>query len=162
VRKKRKSSRRHRPIGEVATVECAFCGGAGRDPYGILSPLSKCPVCNGRTKVTLTRPVYACAFCHGTGKQRHTRLTCSVCKGIGHVTITGPTTECPECDGKGRMRGADAPCAFCRGAGLVAGKPTMAAQVTSAATQDWTGGETQQSQRGAEAGSLRPLHPTRA
>jgi len=119
------------PAPEVMTVECAFCGGVGRDPYGILSKLSKCPVCNGRTKVKVAKPAYPCAYCHGTGKQRHTRLTCTVCKGTGYVTIAGPTSECPECEGSGKTRGSDLPCVFCRGAGLIAEKSTEKATVAA-------------------------------
>lgn len=124
MKKKKKSFRNRMPIAETMTVECAFCEGIGRDPYGILSALSKCPVCNGRTQVRVAKPAYPCAYCHGTGKQRHTRLTCSACKGTGHVTVAGPTTECPECDGSGKTQGADLPCALCRGAGLIAEKST--------------------------------------
>jgi DnaJ-class molecular chaperone len=108
----------------MMTVECAFCEGIGKDPYEILSKLSKCPVCNGRMKVEVTKPAYPCAYCHGTGKQRHTRLTCSACKGTGHVTVAGPTAECPECDGSGKTHGPDLSCAFCRGAGLIAERST--------------------------------------
>lgn len=137
---KKKSFRSPTPVHEMMTVECAFCDGIGRDPYGILSKLSKCPACHGRTKVNVRKPAYPCAYCQGTGKQRHTRLTCSVCRGIGHVTVAGPTTECPECEGSGKTRGSDLPCAHCRGAGLIAGEPTEMAGVSAyadnAASQD--------------------------
>ena len=131
MKKKKKSFRSPAPAHEMMTVECAFCDGIGRDPYGILSKLSKCPACNGHTNVKVRKPAYPCAYCHGTGKQRHTRLTCSVCKGIGHVTVAGPTSQCPECEGSGKTRGADLPCVLCRGTGLITGKSTEMAGVSA-------------------------------
>ena len=125
----KKSPRNPGPTREMTTVECAFCEGAGTDPFGILSRLSKCPVCNGRTKVEVAKPAYPCAYCRGTGKQRHTRLTCSACKGTGHITLAGPTARCPECDGSGRTQESDLPCTFCRGAGLIAEKSIETATV---------------------------------
>ena len=122
---KRKPSRHRMPPGEMLTLDCAFCKCTGRDPYEILSRLSKCPVCNGRTEVEVMKPAYPCAHCDSTGRQHHTRLTCSACKGTGHVTVAGPTAQCPECRGSGTIRGADLPCSFCRGAGLIAARSTL-------------------------------------
>ena len=127
----KKSSRSYGPTGESMTVECVFCKATGTDPYEVLSRMSKCPVCNGRTKVEVRKPAYPCAYCHGTGKQRHNRLTCSACKGTGHITVAGPTTKCPECRGNGRAPGPDLSCSLCRGAGLIAGKSTGTATVTA-------------------------------
>lgn len=124
MRTKRKPSRRRMPRGDMLTIKCAFCEGTGRDPYEVLSRLSNCQVCNGRTKVEVMKPAYPCAYCQGTGRQRHTRLTCSACKGTGQVTVAGPTARCPECRGSGRMRGPDLPCVLCRGAGLIVEKST--------------------------------------
>ena len=143
-KKKKRSSRSPGPTCEKMTVECAFCTGTGRDPYGILSKLSKCPVCNGCTRVEVAKPAYPCAYCRGRGKQRHNRLTCSACKGTGHVTVAGPTARCPECAGSGKTQGSDLPCTFCRGAGLIAEKsPEMAAvsaQEDSTVSQGCAGG----------------------
>ena len=139
MRTKRKPSRRRMPRGEMLTLECAFCAGAGRDPYEVLSRLSNCPVCNGRTEVEVAKPAYPCAHCDRTGRQRHTRLTCSACKGTGHVTVAGPTAQCPQCRGSGTIRGNDLPCSLCRGAGLIAerstAKATVAAQDIGAASR---------------------------
>ena len=33
---------------EMVEVECAFCQGTGRDPFGIMSHLSNCSVCGGK------------------------------------------------------------------------------------------------------------------
>ncbi len=127
----KKKSRSPGPTCEMMTVECTFCEGIGRDPYGVLSRMSKCPVCNGRTKVEVAKPACPCAYCHGTGKQRHTRLTCSACKGTGHVTVAGPTARCSECAGTGKTQGSDLPCTLCRGAGLIAEKSTEMAAVSA-------------------------------
>ena len=120
---------------DFVTAKCAFCRGVGRDPYGVLSKLSNCPVCNGRGTVRVRKPVHPCAFCHGTGKMRRTRLSCGVCKGTGLVTVGGPTAKCPECDGSGKMHGADLPCSLCKGAGLIAKKSTAPKQRTRAASR---------------------------
>ena len=144
---KRKPRRTTTVPEEMMIVKCAFCQGIGRDPYQILSKLSNCPVCNGRTTAKVRKPAYPCAYCHGTGRQRGTRLNCSVCKGIGQVTVAGPTAECPECKGGGKARGgADLPCALCRGTGLLAeksaAKATVPAQETSGASKGGAAGET--------------------
>ena len=34
--------------GGLEKVTCSFCGGQGKDPFGILSWLSTCVVCGGR------------------------------------------------------------------------------------------------------------------
>ncbi|MCK4340957.1 MAG: hypothetical protein KAY37_04460 [Phycisphaerae bacterium] len=126
---KRKAARRTTPPEEMMVVKCAFCDGVGVDPFGVMSVLSKCPVCNGRTKVSVRKPAYPCAYCHGTGRQRGTKLSCGVCKGTGHVTVPGPVAECPECDGRGKRHGARLPCVLCRGTGLVTEKSTEKATV---------------------------------
>lgn len=109
-----------RPGGACKTVQCAFCGATGRDPYQVLSRLSDCPVCQGRKTVEVRTPVVACLYCKGTGRQRHTRLTCSGCGGAGVIALPGATGPCRQCDGSGREPEADLPCSLCAGAGLVA------------------------------------------
>jgi DnaJ-class molecular chaperone len=100
-------------------VKCAFCGGTGNDPFQLLSRLSKCPVCKGHRTLPMNAPTVPCAYCLGTGRQRHTRLACSGCGGAGLHVLAGPAAECPQCDGSGRESEADLPCSRCGGAGLV-------------------------------------------
>lgn len=116
----------HKPIGnteaaaKVANVKCAFCDGTGKDPFDLLSSLSRCPVCKGRGILEVKAPTVGCAYCRGTGRGRHTRLACSGCGGAGVITLAGATTRCPQCAGSGREPEADLPCSLCKGAGLVA------------------------------------------
>jgi DnaJ-class molecular chaperone len=117
---KRKRGARKTSSVSLATIECPFCGGTGRDPYKILSTLADCPVCKGHKTVQLETPTVSCAYCRGTGRQRHTRLTCSACEGKGAITLAGPTRPCPQCGGTGREPQADLACALCRGAGRIA------------------------------------------
>ncbi|MGA2936973.1 MAG: hypothetical protein ABSF52_07735 [Syntrophobacteraceae bacterium] len=103
---------------EIA-VQCSFCGGRGRDPFGIMSLLSTCCVCGGRGLVRVPEPYTRCAHCRGTGAVK--TLTCTVCRGKGVVAVLpGPTRECPECAGDGDDRSASAmACLMCRGRGLI-------------------------------------------
>lgn len=106
------------------TIACAFCCGQGRDPFGIMSPLSTCPVCGGTGECTLLLPVATCAYCKSTGIHPHTRLTCTSCGGAGAVHIAPQTETCPACKGSGRAsdyRWPDSPlsCNVCRGIGVV-------------------------------------------
>lgn len=41
-------------------VPCAFCEGQGRDPFGIMSRLSTCYVCGGKTVLWVKKPVKEC------------------------------------------------------------------------------------------------------
>ncbi|MBU0493729.1 MAG: hypothetical protein KKA73_04440 [Chloroflexi bacterium] len=111
---------------EVGWVEvpCAFCGGAGRDPFGLMSPLATCQVCGGTGQRILHRPTAPCAFCRGTGVHPGSRNTCTTCDGIGTVEIPAQAIPCPHCGGSGRAadyRWPDSPlsCACCRGKGVV-------------------------------------------
>ncbi len=118
-----KSASRRKSAGGVETRKCVFCGGTGMDPYEILSRLAKCPVCKGHKTVDVKTPAVPCAYCRGSGRHRHTRLTCSACKGTGFVALeAGPTTQCPQCGGTGRAVESDLACSLCRGAGLIAKK----------------------------------------
>ncbi len=38
---------------EVAEVTCSFCHGSGKDPFGIMSWVSKCCVCGGSGVVSV-------------------------------------------------------------------------------------------------------------
>ena len=106
---------------EVATVQCAFCEGSGKDPFGILSCLSSCPACGGRGSIHIRSPYVSCAFCQGTGVHPGTRLTCSLCGGTGVRPVKGPTKTCPNCLGSGvEPRGELAlSCFTCGGKGVV-------------------------------------------
>jgi DnaJ-class molecular chaperone len=109
-------------------VTCAFCGGKGRDPFGIMSPLATCQVCNGIGRRTLHQPTAPCAFCRGTGVHPRSRLTCTTCSGVGTVEVTAGAVTCPCCDGSGRAAHyadyiwPDSPlaCLWCGGKGVAA------------------------------------------
>jgi len=103
------------------SLRCAFCNGVGKDPFGLLYPLSTCQVCNGRGEITFGKPFATCAFCKGSGVHPSHRYTCIVCHGRG-VIPAPPEAErsiCPDCGGRGRtcFRG---PCLACKGKGFVA------------------------------------------
>ena len=115
---------------QTIEVPCAFCGGKGRDPFSIMSPMSTCQVCGGRGSRRLRPPTVPCAFCRGTGVHGASRLTCTTCGGLGTVEVPINTASCPCCDGTGRAVGydgghwPDAPlsCTCCGGRGVVAAK----------------------------------------
>lgn len=108
-------------IGEEQTTQmpCAFCGGTGKDPFGILSRLSTCCVCQGRGVVAVEASHELCAHCGGTGAVK--RLTCTVCGGRGVLPVLkGLTEACPECGGSGDDPSAPAmACLECRGRGRI-------------------------------------------
>jgi len=90
---------------KIKKINCAFCKGIGRDPFGIPSKLSNCQVCWGEGKVAIADiPHETCTACEGTGIFKHHRLPCSVCKGKGKVLKDGgkgkkglnPDTGLPE------------------------------------------------------------------
>lgn len=104
-------------------VKCAFCKGTGKDPFGLLSPLSKCQVCGGSGKVKTEGPVVKCKFCGGSGVQPYTtdKLHCEACGGKGVVTKISPSKECPTCRGTGLyLAEYRQPCLICKGQGVVA------------------------------------------
>ena len=114
----------------VVKIKCAFCQGEGRDPFGVLSEFSLCPVCGGRKVVKMREPLRECAFCQGTGVYPETRLTCTACMGKGVVSVKEPVVECPECRGSGiahyridkvKTR-LNLPCVVCSGKGVIAPK----------------------------------------
>lgn len=109
----------------TSLVTCGFCGGAGRDPFGIMSPLSTCCVCSGKGKVSIKTPYIRCAFCRGTGVYPYSRLTCTACSGVGVSPVPEPSKACPHCRGTGTDpdTGAGFYCFTCHGAGVVKGIP---------------------------------------
>ena len=118
----RKKSRSSRNRG--VEVECAFCGGRGRDPFGIMSALATCQVCGGTGKRRLRKPMAGCAFCQGTGVFPGSRMTCTTCGGIGQVEIPQDAVVCPWCGGSGHAdtldeRPSNFSCMHCGGKGMV-------------------------------------------
>jgi len=104
---------------ELTEVPCSFCGGAGTDPFGIMSWESKCVVCGGAGTVSICSPFTQCAHCEGTGAVK--TFPCTACMGKGLVPLPpGPITTCPECRGSGDDDGnSGLPCLKCRGRGFV-------------------------------------------
>lgn len=100
-------------------IDCSFCKGKGTDPFGILSPQSSCPVCNGRCRIMVETPLQKCAFCDSSGAHPYTRMTCSACLGKGVITMPKPVRKCPECSGSGTDTHHRMPCSLCRGAGVL-------------------------------------------
>ena len=124
--------------GSVVGVTCAFCGGKGRDPFGVMSPLATCQVCGGRGVHLLRPPLVSCAFCHGTGVHPGSRLTCTVCGGVGRVELPEGAMSCPFCRGSGRTGVASwndsrLSCGRCGGTGFVVRRAARAAQALAAA-----------------------------
>jgi hypothetical protein len=121
---------RANPDKTTAAVEviCAFCGGKGKDPFGILSALATCQVCGGSGRRTLWLPTAPCPFCSGTGVHPGSRNTCTTCGGVGTVEIPDDAVTCPCCGGTGWAADdanyiwPDSPlsCGCCRGKGVVA------------------------------------------
>lgn len=104
-----------------ALIECAFCKGKGKDPFGLLSSNSKCQVCVGKGGVQVEKPIRKCVYCKGIGVYPHSaRITCTVCGGKGSIAIKGLTEPCPECKGAGRNADSGLPCSNCKGKGLIA------------------------------------------
>ena len=103
------------------TVQCAFCKGSGKDPFGILSYLSSCPSCWGKGTIRIRSPYVSCAFCQGTGVYPGTRLTCSLCGGTAVRLVRDPTKTCPNCLGSGVEPHSELglSCFTCRGKGVV-------------------------------------------
>jgi RecJ-like exonuclease len=109
---------------QTTVVICAFCGGQGRDPFGLLSPMAACQVCGSKGKHTLLLPITACAYCRGTGVHPHSRLTCTSCRGVGKVHVLASAVTCPSCFATGRANasfwsGNPLSCGYCRGKGMV-------------------------------------------
>lgn len=112
------------PPLELETVTCGFCDGRSRDPFGIMSSLSRCCVCGGKGIVFMAKPHVRCAFCEGTGVYPSSRLTCTACGGVGDTPVAAPNRQCPHCRGTGAEPGGELHlwCLACRGAGVVQAK----------------------------------------
>ena len=106
---------------EPVTVQCAFCEGSGKDPFGVLSSLSSCPACGGKGTIHVRSPYVRCSFCQGSGVHHGTRLTCSLCGGTGMRHVRGPTKTCPNCLGSGVEPRSEPgrSCFTCMGKGVV-------------------------------------------
>lgn len=114
---------------EMVEVQCAFCQGTGRDPFGVMSHLSNCSVCGGKGVVKVAKPYVTCRGCEGTGIQPFTRLTCLACGGRGITSVAEKTETCPVCGGAG----ADTEnryCLRCHGSGVVPLKEPATAKGT--------------------------------
>lgn len=111
---------------KVVSVKCGFCGGAGKDPFGILSALATCAVCGGAGVVDVEAPYRPCRHCRATGAIK--TLTCTVCEGKGVIAEESwPTVDCPTCGGSGDAPSAGAmACVDCHGRGRVRVDPEHA------------------------------------
>jgi DnaJ-class molecular chaperone len=99
---------------------CAYCGGRGLDPFGVMSMLSVCTACNGLGSYELSGPTGTCAFCHGTGVSPSTaRYPCLACHGRGRSLLSGATNRCPGCMGSGSTSNRVWYCNLCQGLGLI-------------------------------------------
>ena len=118
-RKRQKTVRQR----EIIEVLCAFCGGQGLDPFGIMSPRAACQVCGGRGHRTLHQPISGCVFCGGTGVNSRSHLTCITCGGVGKVEMPKNPVTCQDCGGTGRsaFHGSESPlaCTRCGGKGII-------------------------------------------
>lgn len=111
----------------MTEVKCAFCKGTGRDPFGLMSVLSKCQVCKGRGTVMIEEPYEKCPVCDGTGVQYNKKLNCLACRGKGVLPMKEGLETCPECGGSGK--GAmGLYCLKCKGRGKVYKKTRTKAQ----------------------------------
>ncbi|TLD39941.1 MAG: hypothetical protein QY310_04430 [Candidatus Jettenia sp. CY-1] len=107
---------------KTVSIVCRFCGGRGKDPFGIMSYISTCCVCGGRGIVTVQSPYIRCAHCSGTGAIK--RLTCTACMGKGVQPSTAISPQvCSVCRGSGDDLSASAMyCLQCHGSGVVSVK----------------------------------------
>ena len=122
TRKKETFKEIEKLMASKVSVTCAFCKGTGKDPFGLLSPLSSCQVCGGKGEVRIRGPAVKCAFCKGSGMQPNStdKLHCMACGGKGWVTTIEPSVECPDCNGTGLYHGdCRRHCPRCNGQGIV-------------------------------------------
>lgn len=101
-------------------IQCAFCKGTGKDPFGQLYPGSTCQVCNGRKEIYVSAPYQRCTYCHGSAVEFSTQNTCTACGGrgvvsLGHKHLKG--SPCHACGGTGMNEETNLPCAPCHGLG---------------------------------------------
>jgi len=119
------------PPEGIAIMQCSFCHGHGKDPFGIMSNVSNCCVCGGSGKIQVQTPVVACAHCGGTGAVK--TLTCTTCGGRGYLTLPLlPIVSCPVCKGSGDDVSAPAmDCLNCRGKGFIINHKNQEGEVNS-------------------------------
>jgi DnaJ-class molecular chaperone len=112
---------KHAPSPSDKVLTCAFCSGTGKDPFGLLSDLSRCEICQGSGKIAIHVPYVRCGECNGTGAQPHKRLTCSACGGRGVQSVAEHNQACPDCKGTGVDPDSevDLSCSTCTGSGRV-------------------------------------------
>jgi len=120
--------------GEMPDVKCAYCYGAGKDPFGLPGPESNCAVCGGKGYNRVMAPYVRCAACGGTGQARGRRLSCTTCKGRGVTTVRVSMVTCPQCKGTGRQPDIehDLACTLCGGRGRVDRRKQAAGPTASA------------------------------
>ncbi|MCX6306113.1 MAG: hypothetical protein NT040_14215 [Bacteroidetes bacterium] len=101
----------------IKTFNCPFCSATGKDPFDLLSPISKCLVCNGTGSVGVDEPMKKCVFCDGSGKNPlGARVPCIVCGGKGNNHVEN-NKKCRQCNGSGKS-GDGLPCTQCKGRGV--------------------------------------------
>jgi len=105
-------------------IKCAYCGGKGLDPFGSLRPATKCQVCVGSGRISITifedKKLVKCQYCRGTGRHPFTRMTCTSCKGKGALLVNKKAGKvCPDCQGSGATAQKNLPCRRCDGSGMI-------------------------------------------
>lgn len=101
----------------VEQISCAFCKGAGKDPF---ETVSVCPVCHGMKEHYILKPFSTCAYCKGTGIEFGTQNTCLSCHGRGKVSNhKGKRKICNVCCGSGMDHETGLTCKTCHGSGFV-------------------------------------------
>ena len=110
-----------RGYSDQREYRCRYCKGLGVDRFGIMSPLSTCPACGGRTKFRFSAWVKDCAYCSGSGiTPRSGRNPCLACRGRGIVTVPPGSVRCRTCLGTGRTENGVWYCFDCHGSGITA------------------------------------------
>lgn len=104
---------------ELEKIQCAFCKGKGKDPFGIMSKFATCQVCNGTGSHMIASPHKECSYCHGSGVEFNTRNTCLSCGGKGRVSISENSAICSACHGSGMEHETNLRCGKCGGSGVV-------------------------------------------
>ncbi|MCX5873824.1 MAG: hypothetical protein NTY51_11425 [Deltaproteobacteria bacterium] len=103
----------------MSEITCSFCGGAGKDPFGIMSWQSVGSVSNVKRVVDVPKPYRACPHCEGTGAIM--TFTCTSCSGKGYVPLPSePIVTCQDCNGSGDdSSNSYLDCLKCRGKGFI-------------------------------------------
>lgn len=114
-------------LAHTEEVQCAFCKGAGKDPFGQLYQGSTCQVCSGRKVLYIHTPYTTCTYCHGSGVAFSSQNTCTICYGRGVVSLDAQKKGkiCFSCQGTGMGIDTNLPCTSCQGMGVVNGSSTV-------------------------------------